>query len=200
MQLRRSTVPSNPVDLFDMWFRDAQQAKIFQPEAMVVTSLASNGTPTARVVLLKQYDNQGFVFFTNYHSDKGQQLLAHPQTTLVFFWDILERQVRVEGRVEKTTPQESASYFATRPRESQIGAWASPQSESIPNRDFLEQKVLDLEKQYQGKAIPCPPHWGGLRIKPERIEFWQGQKGRLHDRLRYNTRDGIAWQCERLAP
>ena len=166
---------------------------------MTLATARSDGQPSARMVLLKQVDHDGFVFFTNYRSAKAEQLDANPYAALVFYWVQLDRQVRVEGRVTKTSAEESREYFRTRPRESQIGAWASSQSEAIGSRDVLEQRAHELEARYADREIDCPDHWGGYRLKPERIEFWKSRVGRLHDRILYQ-REGGGWNITRLAP
>ena len=158
------------------------------------------GIPTARIVLLKGVSQQGFVFYTNYESQKGQQLIANPYAALVFLWDKLERQVRIEGKVVKLERAESEAYFHSRPKASQLGAWASEQSRVIPDRQVLEQKLADLKTQYQEASVPIPEHWGGFRVVPSRLEFWQGRPSRLHDRLVYNLQSDASWQIERLAP
>jgi pyridoxamine 5'-phosphate oxidase len=167
---------------------------------MTLATATPEGRPSARMVLLKQVDHDGFVFFTNYHSAKALQLESNPYAALVFYWNPLERQVRVEGKVERTSAAESEVYFQTRPRESQIGAWASPQSSVIAGREVLEQRARELEDYYRDREIECPGHWGGYRLRPDRIEFWKGRPGRLHDRIVYElTSDGM-WSITRLAP
>ncbi len=170
------------------------------PDAMSLATVTPDGRPTARMVLLKQVDADGFVFFTNYQSSKAKQLEINPYAALVFYWAQLDRQVRVEGKVMKTPAEESAAYFKTRPRESQIGAWASPQSEVISAREVLEQRAHELAQQYCDREIDCPAHWGGFRLTPDRIEFWRSRVGRLHDRILYELQPDGTWTIKRLAP
>jgi pyridoxamine 5'-phosphate oxidase len=198
--LDEKTIERNPITQFQSWFNDATAAGLPLPEAMSLATVTPDGRPTARMVLLKQVDADGFVFFTNYQSPKAWQLDMNPYAALVFYWPQLERQVRVEGKVEKTSVEESADYFRTRPRESQIGAWASPQSEVISAREVLEQRAHELADQYCDREIDCPPHWGGFRLKPDRIEFWKGRVGRLHDRILYELQPDGSWSIKRLAP
>lgn len=195
-----STIDPDPIRQFERWFADAVAASILLPEAMTMATVGSDGKPHARVLLLKQVDSVGFVFFTNYRSAKGQEIVSNPQVALCFHWPELQRQVRVEGKVEKITAAESREYFRTRPRESQIGAWASPQSEVIPGREVLERRVVEIEEQYRGRDVDCPDYWGGYRLTPELMEFWKGREGRLHDRILFERlRDG-SWSVKRLAP
>lgn len=197
--LDEKTIDRDPIKQFQLWLSDAMAAKLPLPEAMTLATATPDGKPSARMVLLKQVDDDGFVFYTNYNSAKAKQLDANPYAALVFYWPQLDRQVRVEGSVTKTSAEESREYFQTRPRESQIGAWASAQSEVVANREALEQRAADLEKQYYDRDIDCPEHWGGYRLKPERIEFWKSRIGRLHDRILYEqSSDG--WTITRLAP
>jgi pyridoxamine 5'-phosphate oxidase len=190
----------DPFQQFHTWFQAALSAQILEPNAMTLATTTAEGKPSARIVLLKDFDLRGFVFYTNYESLKAQQLSENPHAALVFWWGELERQIRVEGRVEKVSPDESDRYFHSRPIASQIGAWASNQSRVVPNRDVLENKQAELEKEYQDREIPRPPHWGGFRLVPSVIEFWQGRPSRLHDRLRYSLQDDGSWLRERLAP
>jgi len=198
--LDENEIDRNPIKQFQSWLNDAIEAQVPLAEAMTLATAAPDGRPSARMVLLKQVDHEGFVFFTNYRSAKARQLDANPYAALVFYWNQLERQVRVEGSVERTSAQESHEYFQTRPRESQIGAWASEQSEVISGRDVLEQRARELEGLYCDKEIDCPEHWGGYRLKPERIEFWKGRLGRLHDRILYQRQPDGTWTISRLAP
>lgn len=189
----------HPIRQFDRWWHEALASEIDEVNAMTLATTGTNGKPSARIVLLKGYTDEGFVFFTNYESDKGRQLSDHPYACLVFFWKELERQVRIEGRVEKLSATESDVYFLSRPVESQIGAWSSPQSRVIASRQVIEENVQHYSQRFATEALYRPPHWGGYLVKPDRIEFWQGRPSRLHDRLRYVLTDGI-WQRERLAP
>jgi pyridoxamine 5'-phosphate oxidase len=197
--LDEKTIDRDPIKQFQTWLDDAIAAKLPLPEAMTLATATPDGKPSARMVLLKQVDDEGFVFFTNYKSAKAEQLDANPFAALVFYWAPLDRQVRVEGSVVRTSAQESRDYFKTRPRESQIGAWASAQSEVISGREALEQRAQELEALYCDREIDCPEHWGGYRLKPERIEFWKSRIGRLHDRILYE-RNSAGWSVSRLAP
>jgi pyridoxamine 5'-phosphate oxidase len=197
--LDEKTIDRDPIKQFQIWFNDAIAAKLPLPEAMTLATATPDGKPSARMVLLKQVDHDGFVFFTNYRSLKAEQLDANPYAALVFYWALLDRQVRVEGSVVKTSAQESREYFSTRPRESQIGAWASAQSQAIESREILEQRAHELEALYLNREVDRPEHWGGYRLKPERIEFWKSRIGRLHDRILYQ-RAATGWTITRLAP
>jgi len=197
--LDEQTIDRDPINQFKRWFDDAIASGMKLPEAMTLATATRDGRPSARVVLLKDVDNEGFVFFTNYRSAKARDLEANPQAALVFYWSQFDRQVRVEGTVERVSAEESRTYFKTRPRESQIGAWASPQSDIIENRELLETRVAELEQLYGDGEIECPEHWGGYRLKPTRIEFWKSRLGRLHDRIVYE-RAGTQWNINRLAP
>jgi pyridoxamine 5'-phosphate oxidase len=194
------TVDRDPLQLFLRWLAEARAAGIRLAEAMTLATSTPGGRPSARLVLLKQADEHGFVFFTNYNSMKARELDLNPQAALVFYWPQLERQVRVEGKVERTSADESDAYFKTRPRESQIGALASPQSEVIASREALQQKADQIEKLYEGREVERPTHWGGYRLHAERIEFWKGRPGRLHDRINYERQADGSWTIERLAP
>jgi pyridoxamine 5'-phosphate oxidase len=198
--LDEKLIDRDPIGQFQVWFSDAIEAKLPLPEAMTLATATPEGRPSARMVLLKQVDHTGFVFFTNYNSAKARQLDANPYAALVFYWATLDRQVRVEGTVTKTSEQESRDYFQTRPRESRIGAWASTQSEVISGRDVLEQRARELEALYCDRDIDCPEHWGGYRLKPDRIEFWKSRIGRLHDRILYELQPDGSWSISRLAP
>lgn len=193
-------VAQDPIKQFQSWFADAKAADLPLPEAMTVATATPDGKPSARVLLLKQVDQDGFVFFTNYLSAKARELDINPRAALVFYWGPLERQVRVEGRVVRTSVEESREYFQTRPRESQIGAWASPQSEVIAGRHTLEERKSEYEKAYCDREVDCPEHWGGYRLTPDRIEFWKGRVGRLHDRILYERESDGSWSISRLAP
>lgn len=199
--LSETDIAADPIKQFQIWFQQALEANLIEPNAMTLATATPDGKPTARIVLLKGVSERGFVFYTNYESQKGQQLIANPYAALVFLWDKLERQVRIEGKVEQLQPDESKAYFHSRPRASQLGAWASDQSRVISDREFLEQKLTDLKAQYaEDQTIPLPPHWGGFRVIPNRIEFWQGRPSRLHDRLVYDLQTDGSWQIQRLAP
>jgi pyridoxamine 5'-phosphate oxidase len=192
-------VAPDPVEQFRAWFQDAREAGIYEPEAMTVSTVGADGRPSSRYVLLRGLDERGFAFYTNYHSAKGQALTERPDAALTFGWLPIHRSVRVEGRAARLPAQESDAYFAARPRAAQIGAWASPQSTVIAGRDALERGVAEVEARFAGRDVPRPSHWGGFVVAPERVEFWQGREGRLHDRVRYG-RDGDGWRIERLAP
>ena len=199
-ELSEADVNSDPIEQFKTWFQQAKNADLIEPNAMTIASATPQGKPTARIVLLKGVSDRGFVFYTNYESQKGQQLIANPYAALVFLWDKLERQVRIEGKVEKVSTEESAEYFHSRPKASQLGAIASDQSRVIPNREILEQRLSELQEKYANKTVPLPEHWGGFRVVPNRIEFWQGRPSRLHDRLVYDLQDDGSWQINRLSP
>ncbi len=184
---------------FQNWFEEARKAEIPEPNAMHLATVSAEGQPSGRIVLLKGLDETGFVFYTNYNSQKGQHLAQYPAACLTFFWAELERQVRIEGKTEKVSEATSSQYFHSRPHSSQLGAWASPQSQVIDNRQVLENNFEALTKQYTEGAVPKPPHWGGYRLLPEKIEFWQGRPSRLHDRLLYE-KIGNTWKISRLAP
>lgn len=191
---------ASPIEQFTRWWTDATTAAIDEINAMTLATASADGLPSARIVLLKGYNEQGFVFFTNYNSFKGLHLAENPRACLVFFWKELERQIRITGLVERISDAESDEYFFSRPPSSQIGAWASPQSSVIPSREWLEKQELSLQQKFQAEPLVRPPHWGGYRVKPTIIEFWQGRPSRLHDRLQYSLQDNGAWLRERLAP
>ncbi|MGZ3458259.1 MAG: pyridoxamine 5'-phosphate oxidase [Archangium sp.] len=192
-------LPDNPIQRFAALYEEAKRIIPVDPNAMIVASVGPDGRPSTRVVLLKDFDARGFVFYTNLESRKGRELLAHPWASLCFFWQPLERQVRVEGRVERVSETEADVYFQSRPRGSQVGAWASLQSQPLPSRELLEARVEELTRKYEGKPVPRPPHWSGLRVVPDRIEFWHARPSRLHDRLVY-LREGHDWRTEVLYP
>ncbi len=198
--LSETEVNNNPFIQFKKWFEQALAAQLPEPNAMTIATATPDGKPSARMVLLKDFDHRGFVFFTNYNSRKGQELAENPQAALVFWWAELERQVRISGRVEKVSENESDRYYYSRPASSRLGAWVSNQSEVIESREVLEKSWLDFRRQYENQEIPRPPHWGGLRVIPAEIEFWQGRPSRLHDRLLYTRLDNGIWKIERLSP
>ena len=197
-QLSETEVPKQPLPLFQLWFDQAVKAQCPEPNSMTLATADKAGNPSARIVLLKGADENGFTFFTNYESQKGKHLAERPQAALLFHWHELERQVRIFGNVELVSPEESDQYYHSRPPASRIGAWASPQSAIIPNREFLEEAEARLKSEY-GDAPPRPQHWGGYRLRPTEIEFWQGRPSRLHDRIVYKL-VGDRWQINRLAP
>lgn len=199
--LLEKDLAKDPFRQFDKWFQEAEAAKLIEPNAMTLATTGPDGRPSARTVLLKGIDGRGFVFFTNYESRKGRELTNIPRATLLFPWLALERQVTVEGAVARVSREESEAYFHSRPRASQLGAWVSAQSSLITGRAVLEDSLKALDQKYAGKEIPLPPFWGGFRVNPETVEFWQGRRSRLHDRLRYR-RDPKSgeWSVERLAP
>lgn len=198
LPLDESSVADDPIAQFKKWFEEALQAEQPDPEAMTLSTATSSGRVSGRIVLLKGVDERGFVFFTNYESRKSHELMANPYAALTFYWSSLNRQVRIEGSIEKVTAQESEDYFQTRPRGSQLGAWASPQSTEIASREALDQKLAEMEERFKNQQIPCPPFWGGFRLKPTEIEFWQGRENRLHDRIVYTLDD--RWKLSRIAP
>ena len=190
----------SPLRQFERWFEEAKQQQPRHPEAMTVSTASQDGVVSSRICLLKGLDQHGFVFFTNYNSRKAGQISENPRVSLCFFWSVLDRQVRVEGAAVKVTEEESDAYFATRPRGSQLGAWASNQSTVIPGRGDLEHRFHELETTYRDRPVPRPPHWGGFRVIPLEIEFWQGRDDRLHDRFIYRLREHKDWVIERLSP
>jgi pyridoxamine 5'-phosphate oxidase len=190
---------SDPLELFREWFDAAREAGVRFPETMTLATATADGAPSARMVLLKGADEDGFVFFTGYESRKAEELAANPHAALVFYWQPLGRQVRVEGPVERVSKEESAEYFATRPRGSQLAAWTSRQSRPLGDRAELERRYADVEREHEGREVPLPPHWGGFRLRPDAIEFWEHRDNRLHDRFRY-TRAREGWDAARLWP
>ncbi|MFA6596328.1 MAG: pyridoxamine 5'-phosphate oxidase [Ignavibacteriaceae bacterium] len=198
-ELNETHIRQDPIEQFENWFNDSIHAKIYEPNAMTLATSSGDGLPNARIVLLKGFDKNGFVFYTNYESHKGQELEYNPKVALLFFWKELARQVRIKGKVEKISRKESDEYFHSRPKESQLGAWASNQSSEIPDRKFLEERFKTLQKKFGGKEIPLPPHWGGYRVVPFEIEFWQGRENRLHDRIVYRLVEND-WKISRLSP
>jgi len=197
--LNEADVDPDPIRQFQRWLNQAIAAELPEPNAMTLATATRDGIPSARIVLLKGLDARGFAFYTNYESRKGQELADNPQAALVFLWTVLERQVRIEGQVEKVAAAETDAYFQSRPLASRLGAWASEQSRVIRDREVLEQRFAELKATYADETVPRPPHWGGYRVIPRQIEFWQGRTSRLHDRLRYRLEQGN-WLLERLAP
>lgn len=198
--LRRADLDPDPLALFAEWFHFAVDAGVHQPEALALASATPDGRPSVRLVLLKEVSEGGFVFYTNYESRKAGELDANPMAALDFGWHQISRQVRVVGPVQRVTDAESDAYFATRPRQSQLGAWASAQSDLLADRATLERRLADVEAAWDGREVARPPHWGGYRVLPEEIEFWQGRAGRLHDRFRYVPASGGGWTIDRLSP
>jgi pyridoxamine 5'-phosphate oxidase len=198
--LERADADPNPFKQFRKWFDQAREAQLPEPNAMTLATATAVGNPSARMVLLKDFDERGFVFYSNYESHKAQQLQENPWASLVFWWAELERQVRIEGRVEKVSDEESDTYFHSRPLLSQLGAWASHQSQVIDSREVLEQRLEELKVKFENQEIPRPQHWGGYRVIPSGIEFWQGRPSRLHDRLFYQLCNDGSWVIERLSP
>lgn len=197
--LTEQSVSSDPIDQFHGWFQEVMQVDQPDPEAMTLSTALPDGRVSGRIVLLKGFDRKGFVFYTNYGSRKSVEMSVNPHAALTFYWPALNRQVRIEGRIEKVSTEESCEYFRTRPRGSQVGAWASPQSSEIDGREVIENRLAELERQFGDGEIPCPPFWGGFLLVPDWIEFWQGRESRLHDRILYSLIEG-EWKITRLAP
>jgi pyridoxamine 5'-phosphate oxidase len=200
-ELLEASIPEDPINLFHKWFHEVQDfGGVEEVNAMTVATIGLDGFPKSRVVLLKRYDAEGFIFYTNYDSEKGRAILQNPNVCLSFFWHSLERQVIIKGVAQKTAAQVSDNYFASRPDGSKLGAMASHQSEVIASREVLENKLKALEHEYEGKEIPRPENWGGFLISPVEVEFWQGRANRLHDRIRYQIQDDYSWAIDRLSP
>ncbi|MDR1054753.1 MAG: pyridoxamine 5'-phosphate oxidase [Prevotellaceae bacterium] len=197
--LNEADVSSNPIEQFTLWMNEAIKAQVFEPTSVILATATFEGKPSARTVLLKGITENGFIFFTNYESKKARQILQNPYAAMVFFWLELERQVRIEGRIKKIPEKESNKYFNSRPVRSKLGAWASPQSQVIPSRKYLEELVKDFEEEFAEKEINRPSNWGGYILEPNLMEFWQGHANQLHDRLQYTEENG-KWKLERLAP
>ena len=198
--LRRAGLDPDPFVQFDRWWRHALEAEPVRPDAMSLATVDRDGRPSVRMVLLKGFDARGFVFFTNYESRKGRELALTPRAAVALYWPTLHRQVRATGAVTRMSQEESDRYFATRPREARLAAWASRQSEVIPNRDELENRYSELEAEFTGRDVTLPPFWGGMRLEPDEFEFWQGRENRLHDRFRYRPDGSGGWKIDRLAP
>ena len=198
--LKESDTDPNPIEQFRRWFDEALASNFHEPNAMTIATATPDGRPSARIVLLRGFDERGFVFYTNYEGRKGSELETNPYAALVFYWGELERQVRLEGRVGRIPDEESDAYFAGRPRGSQLGAWVSEQSRPVKDRGALDERLRELEAQYEGREVPRPPFWGGYRLEPEIMEFWQGRENRLHDRLVYRRSEDGGWRRERLQP
>jgi pyridoxamine 5'-phosphate oxidase len=198
--LRRSELAADPIVQFNLWLAEATGKQLLEPNAMVFSTVDAGGQPWSRTVLLKVCDARGFIFFTNYEGAKGQQLAANPRAAMTFWWGPLERQVNITGTVTKTSREESEAYFHSRPVSSQLGAWASPQSQLVTSREILEKRYEEAAAAYGGAQVPLPPYWGGYLLTPATIEFWQGRRSRLHDRLRYTRQPDEAWTVDRLSP
>ncbi|HET7360641.1 MAG TPA: pyridoxamine 5'-phosphate oxidase [Salinimicrobium sp.] len=200
-ELHKSGSPDDPFQLFSMWFKEVDASKeVEEVNTMTLSTIGVDGFPKSRIVLLKEYDGEGFVFYTNYFSEKGRAISNNPKVCLSFFWPGSERQVIIKGVAGKTSEENSIAYFKARPRASQLGAWASDQSKEVPSREYLENRLQTLEAQFKDKPVPKPPNWGGFKVFPEEFEFWQGRPGRLHDRIRYSKNEGLTWKKSRLAP
>lgn len=199
-ELLENTIPDDAIQLFHNWFYEAEEQENGEVNAMTISSIGLDGFPKSRVVLLKKFNEEGFIFYTNYNSEKGKAILQHPNVCISFFWPILERQVIIKGIAEKTTSQVSDTYFDSRPEGSKLGAIVSNQSEVIPSRAFLDEKLKNLEKEVLGSEIKRPENWGGFLVKPVEVEFWQGRANRLHDRIRYKLEADFSWKIDRLSP
>lgn len=200
-ELLENSIPEDPINLFHRWFFEAEELNAAEEvNAMSVNTIGLDGFPKARIVLLKKFNEEGFIFYTNYNSEKGKAILNNPQVCLSFFWPTVERQIIIKGIAEKTSNTISDNYFASRPDGSKLGAIVSPQSEIIPDRTFLENNLKQLEKDFEGKEILRPAHWGGFLVRPVEVEFWQGRPNRLHDRIRYQLQDNYEWKIDRLSP
>jgi pyridoxamine 5'-phosphate oxidase len=199
--LLENQIPEDPINLFHKWFYEAEDLNAAdEVNAMSVATIGLDGFPKTRVVLLKKFNEEGFIFYTNYNSEKGKAIIENPNVCLSFFWPTVERQIIIKGKAEKTTASISDNYFASRPDGSKLGALVSPQSEVILNREFLEKSLIELEKEWEGKEIERPSHWGGFLVRPVEVEFWQGRPNRLHDRIRYQLQNEFDWKIDRLAP
>lgn len=200
-ELLETNIPEDPINLFNRWFHEVEDfGGVDEVNAMTVSTIGLDGYPKSRVVLLKKFNEEGFVFYTNYNSEKGKAILNNPNICLSFFWHSMERQVIIKGVAEKTSSIISDNYFSSRPKGSQLGALVSAQSEIIPNREYLEENLKQLEKEYEGKEVPRPDFWGGFLVQPVEVEFWQGRPNRLHDRIRYKLSENYYWKIERLSP
>ncbi len=200
-ELLETNIPEDPINLFNRWFHEVEDfGGVDEVNAMTVSTLGLDGFPKSRVVLLKRFNEEGFIFYTNYNSEKGKAILENPNICLSFFWHSMERQVIIKGIAEKTPSTVSDNYFASRPKGSQLGALVSAQSEIIPNREYLEDNLKQLEKEYEGKEVPRPDFWGGFLVRPVEVEFWQGRPNRLHDRIRYKLSENYYWNIDRLSP
>jgi pyridoxamine 5'-phosphate oxidase len=200
-ELLETNIPEDPINLFHKWFYETEEmSNIEEVNAMTVSTIGLDGFPKSRVVLLKKFNEEGFIFYTNYNSEKGKAILTNPKVCLSFFWYSMERQIIIKGIAEKTNENISDNYFDSRPDGSKLGAIVSAQSEVIPSREFLDKKLKDLEKEFEGKEIPRPQHWGGFLVRPIEVEFWQGRANRLHDRIRYQLQEDYHWKIDRLSP